>query len=1151
MGVSRKNTIIFLLITFLGLTFLGLKNFNAQTKEINLLTKKQFINFDTLVLDTNSINPRTLQVYDKNNNLIDKSFYSIDATSSKIIFNKKFNDTLTFKYHKFFIDLNKNYYIHSEIINRQKDQIFNPIYNNTKIEDFDFFEKNQLNKTGSISRGLMVGNNQNFSLNSNLNLQLSGNINSDIKILASVTDDNIPIQPQGNTQQLQDFDQIFIQLFSDYWKLTTGDFWVKNENGYFLKYNKRGQGIHFEKTIQNKSGHIIKTENSVSLSKGKFSRNVIQGTEGNQGPYRLNGSENESYIIILSGTENVYIDGNLLKRGQNYDYIIDYNTAEIIFTANQLITKDKRIVVEFQYSDKNYARSLMQNSTSIVKGNNTFFINAYAEQDSKNQPLQQNVDLEDRLLMENIGDKIELAVNSGVDSSSFNENQNMYEKKDSLGYLIYCFSNNESKAIYKLTFSDVGQGNGNYIIKEYNALGKVFQWVAPDTINSSIILNGNFSPLKKLTTPKKRQLVNIGGKSMWKNKEISYELSSSNMDLNTFSQKDKQDNVGFAGLLKLTVNNQIKNKWNLKQKYNMEMISRDFNRIERFRAVEFERNWNIQNLNQDNQIASSAMVELNHDNNGKISYQLNSFLMNNEFNGNKNDLSLNWNKIIFIDFNGSVLTTNGSMKSNFTRHKTNLYIPINKVKFGFKDINENNLFFTNDTIDERSYRFYDWKIYLANMDSSKNIFEIYYQERYDWFKNNNVLNKATGAKSPGVKINLIQNTKFKLNYNLAYRSLEIKDSSLTNIDPENSLTSRLNYQLKFFKGGIYTSSFMELSSGLELQKEFIYIEVASGQGIYTWNDYNSNGIKELSEFEIAIFSDQANYIKVFTPNNNYMKVYNFQLNQNINIDPKKIFNQKKLLGKVLKHFYNQLAVNTQKKTDFLVLKTLISPIVDKDDPIIQQMSNNLRNSVFFNRSSSKYSLEYAIRIFANKNLLINGTDFQSIKKEQIRFRWNLNKLLMFQSENSQGIKINNSTYAISRNYKIFEIETINKFSIQPNTLFRVSLDGRYAEKRNAIELGNETSYISELGIEIRKSSKEKALVNLNINYVKIDYKGESNSSIGFEMLEGLRDGNNITWKLSFQKNMSNNVQLSINYSGRKSELSRAIHTGGMQLRAFF
>ena len=163
---------------------------------------------------------------------------------------------------------------------------------------------NGLSKSGSIARAISVGNAQDLGVLSSFNLQLAGKLNNEIDLLAVISDDNIPVQPEGNTQQLQEFDRVFIQVNNTNSKLIAGDFELKSRESYFLNYLKKGKGVLLS-TQQNNYDITIGS----AIAKGKYFKYEFLGTEGSQGPYKIKGPNNESYLIVMAGTERVYIDG--------------------------------------------------------------------------------------------------------------------------------------------------------------------------------------------------------------------------------------------------------------------------------------------------------------------------------------------------------------------------------------------------------------------------------------------------------------------------------------------------------------------------------------------------------------------------------------------------------------------------------------------------------------------------------------------------------------------------------------------------------------------------------------------------------------------------------------------------------------------------
>ena len=89
------------------------------------------------------------------------------------------------------------------------------------------------------------------------------------------------------------------------------------------------------------------------------------------------------------------------------------------------------------------------------------------------------------------------------------------------------------------------------------------------------------------------------------------------------------------------------------------------------------------------------------------------------------------------------------------------------------------------------------------------------------------------------------------------------------------------------------------------------------------------------------------------------------------------------------------------------------------------------------------------------------------------------------------------------------------------------------------------------GVSFAHADAQKISLNGEFNFYRNDFEGNSFSPVGYQLLEGLQPGNNVTWNLLAQKRITRFLDLNLSYFGRKAEGSKAIHTGSVQLKAYF
>ena len=1125
----------------------------AQDDDERLKTKFFKVVSDTLQIDSVSISPYNFKVFDSLQQQIDSTNYTVDYAKSILIIDANTYSKITVEYQSLPTFLTQTYSVFDKRLIVPRSTDLSRLYktgsrkNNSVFAPFD-----GLNTSGSLSRGVTVGNNQDATVNSNLDLQISGRLSKKVQLRASITDSNIPLQENGYTQRLDEFDRVFIEMFSDKWSVTAGDINLQNTESQFLRFNKKVAGLQLDVNLENDENDMNLFA-SGALVRGQYKENQFIGQEGNQGPYKITGSNPtslaEQYILLISGSERVFVNGVLLKRGENNDYTIDYNTAEITFMPTYPVTADMRITVEYQSADRNYTRFVTYNGaeykTDIFKVGFKF----YNENDAKNQPLQQDLSNSQKEILSLAGDDLSQMNVSSAYADTFEEHKILYKKEFLNGEETFIFSNDENDNLFNVRFTYVGSNNGNYQIGTTIAAGRIYEYIAP--VNG--ILQGDYEPIVQLVAPEKLQiaLMNISynpNKKSSFNAEVAYSVN----DKNLFSSIDDNDNKGIA--TKLNWNQLLSDgKWQLKSSVDYEFIQKDIKTIERFRNIEFTRDWDLINPLGNQQFLSAGLSYINPDK-GKMIYAFDWLNFSENYNGVKHnflsDLKFNNTK---INVNGSYLNNDSDFnKTQFFRAYVNIKQHFKKSWVSVKLNSESNKRkekLTN-ALSNLSHKYMESEAYVGVGDTAKVYAEFGYNYRTTDSVQNNKMARINDANTYFFRSKFIQSKNANLSLFVNYRTVNHKNSSEASgakSTKEESLNSRLSYRQQLFKNAVTLQTVYETNSGNLPQQEFSYIQVDTGLGFYTWNDYNNNDIQELDEFEVAQFQDEANYVRVLLPTINFVKTYRNKFSQSLTIYPANWSNQKGI-KKVLSHFTNQsfALIDSKKRREGANFE--LNPFSIDDD--VLSLTFNLKNSLFYNRGKQRYSTTYTYISTKNKNSFSIGDQEQALQSHQLLFNHKIGKFWLFDFKTALTENKSASERFTSRNYTLANTEVNPKISYLYSKNSRLEVLYHFKNKDN--QLGDlESLTTHNFGANFIFAKNGNYSINSSVNLVLNTFDGNLNSPVAYQMLEGLQPGTNYTWNLSLQKRITSYLDLNFNYLGRKSETANAIHTGTVQLRASF
>ncbi|WP_426059535.1 hypothetical protein [Hymenobacter sp. B1770] len=1132
-----------------------------------------------------------------------------------------------------------------------------------RYEDFSVKEQilstPGINKTGNLARGISFGNTQNVFVNSALNLQLEGKLAENINLTAAISDQNVPFQPEGNTQQLQQFDRIFITLTNPNWNLTAGDVVLRNKPDYFLRYYKNIQGAAAEANfgppivglaglgamqgvsnavfLNGQAGQVPggmpnslpngpspvtlnppaisqpqltdpngqgvgrvdepplpqgdaapvagATVNSAGVrrgvawqsstaaaggvAKGKFASIEIPPIENVQGPYRLNGPNGEQFIIVLANSERVYLDGRLQTRGFDADYTIDYNLAEVTFTPSHLITRNSRIKIDFEYSDLNYARSLYALSHYQQLGRLRVQGNFYQEADNPDNSPNLNLDSTQRVQLQQAGN-VPFAVTRGEEVVGYTRTKVLYRRDTATGRFSRAVGADTLGVVFEVRFTDVGQGNGDYALSndpsEVSSNGRVYRFVGPG--------QGRYAPLRRLPTPLLKQM--ISGSVSYQvdsSTTVFFDAARSRLDRNRFSTERDEDGAMRMGyvvqdrqLPDALAQGMLRN-YRFRSTLDYEYTGKRFSPIDRYRDIEFDRNWSATNTLQSNSSGQTARSDnifnlslgLMKDANNGVSYRLSRRFRRGEVSGLQHWVDAA-KKVGNLELRGSLFVLNsraGRFQSDWARGEATGRFVSGKVVPGYTYRFDKNRVSSATTDTVRSANYFDeHNVFIQSRDSARTQYRFDYSYRRDQTPNpeqNALQLRGTAQTWHGTLASRLGKTQ-DIRLLATYRDLD----SL-GLARNRTVLGQVFYNASLLQNQVRSELSYSVATGRELKRDFSFIAVPAGQGTHFYGgDADGDGQQDKDEFFEAQTSDAQyrTFIKVYLPTSDYITAFTNRLSYRLTTAAPRGWREAGGLRAAASRFATLTSITVDRRTTDPSLVSRLSPFsYDKEDEQLIAFNQLMRNTLYFNRSNPIFGAELTVQQTQQKTLLAQGADLRNLSTQSLLVRRTLATSFTGRLTGTREIRESNSTYLLSRNYRLLIYTAQPEVSYQPTPSLR--LTGTYLHTRKQNTLATEGAELNpgifdELGLETRLSQVNKRIITVATRYTNVKFEGANpNSVVAVEILNALRPGSNYTWNLNVEQRLSNGLNITLAYDGRKASGLNTVHTGRMQVAVLF